>query len=262
MVPYTQATHVGREESTDMTWFEQLLTGASPALVLVVVGVMVMIESFGIPVPGETTIIAASLLSASQLIAVPPLAIAIVASAGAIVGDSVGYWVFRIHGDGLVRALHQRSPRQLNAVQIAWASSVFDRYGSVAVFFGRFIALLRMLSGPLSGFLRMPYPRFLLANSLGAVAWSFTVTYVIYGLGVAAEAWLSDLGWILLVLIVVLAVVLGKLFHRRMEALTTAFAVDHPDEVRQAQQRLLGDRDPAERGGDDDSGGASRVEQR
>jgi len=61
------------------------------------------------------------------------------------------------------------------------------------VFFGRFIALLRIFAGPLAGSLRMPYPRFLAANACGGIVWAAGLTYLIWFLGVAAEKWLSRL---------------------------------------------------------------------
>ena len=67
------------------------------------------------------------------------------------------------------------------------------------MFFGRFIALLRIFAGPLAGSLRMPYGRFLAANACGGIIWATGITYLIWFLGVAAEKWLSRLSWLGLV---------------------------------------------------------------
>ncbi len=65
-----------------------------------------------------------------------------------------------------------------------------------AVFFGRFVALLRIFAGPLAGVLRMPYWKFLIANVLGGIVWAGGTTAVIYYVGVVAEVWLKRFsGW-------------------------------------------------------------------
>ena len=70
---------------------------------------------------------------------------------------------------------------------MALAERVFTRHGVWAVFFGRFIALLRIFAGPLAGSLRMPYVRFLAANASGGIVWAAGITYLIWFLGLAAE---------------------------------------------------------------------------
>ncbi len=69
-----------------------------------------------------------------------------------------------------------------------------------AVFFGRFIALLRIFAGPLAGALRMPYWKFLIANVLGGVCWAGGTTLLVYKVGKVAETWLGRFSWIGLVL--------------------------------------------------------------
>ena len=73
-----------------------------------------------------------------------------------------------------------------------------------AVFFGRFIALLRIFAGPLAGVLQMPYWRFLIANVLGGILWAGGTTAVIYYVGVVAESWLKRFSWLGLVLAVLI----------------------------------------------------------
>jgi membrane protein DedA with SNARE-associated domain len=77
---------------------------------------------------------------------------------------------------------------------VAAAERIFASRGAWAVFFGRFVAVLRILAGPLAGSLRMPYGRFLVANACG-IAWAAGMTYLIWFLGVAAGQWLSWLSW-------------------------------------------------------------------
>ena len=71
-----------------------------------------------------------------------------------------------------------------------------------AVFFGRFIALLRILAGPLAGALQVPYRKFLIANAAGGVVWAFGTTFLLFYLGRVAERWLKDLSWAALIVAV------------------------------------------------------------
>jgi membrane protein DedA with SNARE-associated domain len=80
---------------------------------------------------------------------------------------------------------------------------LFNRWGVRAVFFGRFIALLRILAGPLAGALKMHYPRFLAANVSGAICWAGGTTALVYFAGMAAERWMERFSWIGLVIAVV-----------------------------------------------------------
>jgi hypothetical protein len=98
---------------------------------------------------------------------------------------------------------------------VAVAERFFTRHGAWAVFFGRFIALLRIFSGPLAGSLHMPYGRFLLANAGGGIIWASGLTYIIWFLGQAAEKWLSRVSWIGLVAALLVGVGVTLLIRRR-----------------------------------------------
>jgi membrane protein DedA with SNARE-associated domain len=84
-----------------------------------------------------------------------------------------------------------------------------------AVFFGRFIALLRIFAGPLAGALKMPYPRFLFANASGGICWAAGTTAVIYYLGMVAEKWLQRFSWIGLLAAVLIGLGTAMLVKRR-----------------------------------------------
>ncbi len=164
--------------------------------IYLIVGLIIGLESMGIPLPGEVTLVTASLLSVKEVGS--PWGVAIAASIGAIVGDSIGYSFGRRGGRPLLDRLGRKFPKHLGPTEIAKAESMFERYGTWAVFFGRFIALLRILAGPLAGALKVPYPRFLLANASGGIVWAFGTVWVIYLAGEAAEKWLSRFSWIAL----------------------------------------------------------------
>jgi membrane protein DedA with SNARE-associated domain len=179
------------------TWMATL----SPIWVYLLVGGVIGIESMGIPVPGEITLVTASLLSVTTKI--DPWLVAASASAGAIIGDSIGYFIGRRGGRHLLERVGRRFPKHFGPTHLAKAERAFQRWGVWAVFFGRFIALLRILAGPLAGALHVPYGKFLAANALGGLTWAFGTVFTIYYVGRAAEKWLKDFSWIALALAVV-----------------------------------------------------------
>ena len=126
------------------------------------------------------------------------------ATIGAIVGDTIGYSIGRRYGMGLFERLGKRFPKHFGPGHVALAKQLFTRWGMWAVFFGRFIALLRIFAGPLAGALKMPYSHFLAANATGGLFWAGGTTAVVYYLGLAAEKWLSRFSWIALVVAIVI----------------------------------------------------------
>jgi membrane protein DedA with SNARE-associated domain len=192
-----------------------LLESIPPEAVYLVVGLMIMVESLGIPVPGEIALVTAAVLATQHKVAVAPEWIAISGSAGAILGDSIGFYVGHRVGKPLFKWLGRKFPRHFGPGHVAVAERFFTRHGAWAVFFGRFIALLRIFSGPLAGSLHMPYGRFLLANASGGIIWASGLTYLIWFLGQAAEKWLSRVSWIGLVAALLVGLVVTLLIRRR-----------------------------------------------
>ena len=116
--------------------------------------------------------------------------------------DSIGYYIGRRGGRHLLERVGRRFPKHFGPAHLAKAEKAFQRWGVWAVFFGRFIALLRILAGPLAGALHVPYGKFLAANALGGLTWAFGTVFAIYSLGRVAEKWLKDFSWIALLLAV------------------------------------------------------------
>jgi len=201
-----------------------LLISASPVAVYVLVALVIGLESMGIPLPGEVILVSAALLATRQGLDISPVWVAGAASAGAILGDSIGYLAGRHWGDRMFTVLGRRFPRHAGPDQLAYAGHVFTRYGVWAVFFGRFVALLRIFAGPLAGALRMPYPRFLAANALGGIIWACGTTTAIYVVGSRAEVWLKDSSWIALAFAVTVGVAISTVFRRRFERAVARYA--------------------------------------
>jgi membrane protein DedA with SNARE-associated domain len=209
-----------------MLGIDDWLVTLPPFLVFTVVGLEIMIESMGIPLPGEITLISASLLAATGGPSI--WGVAIGAAAGAIVGDSIGYYVGRRGGRSLLERVGRRFPRHFGPPHLARAERVFARWGVWAVFFGRFVALLRILAGPLAGALRVPYRKFLIANASGGIVWAFGTAFAIYIAGHAAERYLKDFSWVALAVAILIGIG-TTLYLRRRAAHADALLEANPD---------------------------------
>lgn len=188
------------------------------------VGLVVMIESLGIPIPGEIVLVSAALLASRRELSVAWEWIALSAATGAIVGDSIGYWLGREFGQRLFTFLGRKFPKHFGEDHVAYAEHVFGKWGPFAVFFGRFVALLRIFAGPIAGSLRMHYPRFLLANALGGIVWAGGTTYLIYSLGQVAETWLSRFSYVGLAAALIVGIAISLVMKNRMNGLVEAYA--------------------------------------
>lgn len=194
---------------------DAFLVTIPPLVVYLAVGLVVGIESLGVPLPGEIVLVSAALLSSRHELAVSPAWIALAATTGAVVGDSIGYGIGRRYGMGLFAWAGRRMPRHFGPSHVRAAERLFARWGVLAVFLGRFVALLRIFAGPLAGALRMHYRRFLVANVLGGICWAAGTTFAVYLLGIAAERWLQRFSWVGLAVAVVAGLTIGAVIRRR-----------------------------------------------
>jgi membrane protein DedA with SNARE-associated domain len=135
-----------------------------PAVFLFVTG-----ECMGIPMPGETGLLIAAAAAGTGKMFNIYLVIAVAAS-GAIIGDTLGYWIGRKGGRKVVLRLMKRLGVKLEHLEKA--ERFFTKHGGKAVFFGRSVSYLRVLTALLAGVSHMYYPRFLLYNALGGIAWA------------------------------------------------------------------------------------------
>lgn len=203
--------------------FTAFLAAVPPVLVYVLIGLVIGVESIGVPLPGETALIAAALLSLHHDSAVNPWLVAASAALGAVIGDSIGYTVGRRYGSRLLLWLTRRFPRHFSVGHIRYAEHVFSKWGTWAVFFGRFVALLRILAGPLAGTLKIDYRRFLIANASGGLAWAFGTVWFIVTIGEAAHLYLKEFAWIGFGVVLLVALVAASVLNRRIQANVKAF---------------------------------------
>jgi membrane protein DedA with SNARE-associated domain len=134
----------------------------------VAVFVMIFVESFGAPVPGETGVIAAGLLAAEGRLSIGAVYLAVLA--GATLGDGAGYLAGRLGGRRLIERFGPRVG--LTADRLAAIEDRFTRQGMLVVAMARFLPVLRQLNGVIAGSLAMPAPRFFAAQAAGAVLWT------------------------------------------------------------------------------------------
>ena len=161
--------------------------------------VLVGLESLGIPVPGETVLVAAGTY-AGITHHLNPVAIVAVAAAGAIVGDTIGYWIGDKGGYRLL--LRYGHYVRIDESKIKVARYLFARHGGKVVFFGRFVSVLRTYAAFLAGTTRMRYRRFVAFNASGGIVWAS-----VYGFGAYyAGHTLQQLSGTLTIVFVVLAV--------------------------------------------------------
>jgi membrane protein DedA with SNARE-associated domain len=184
---------------------------------LPVLFLVVMLESFGIPLPGETALIVFGVLAAKGDYAIAD--VIIVAASAAIVGDNLGYWIIgRVGGRALFRK--NRWLARWSETVLPRVERIMRRHGGKTVFFGRFIAILRFTAAWVAGLGRMDWWRFLFWNAVGGIVWATVVGLVAFYGGRAAADAIQRYGAYAAIGIAVLVVVAWVVLHaarRRLE---------------------------------------------
>ena len=144
------------------------------------VGGALLLENAGIPVPGETILLLASFLAYSEHDLRLPWII-VVATIAATLGDNLGFALGYYGGRPLL--LRYQTIFRIKNATISRGEELFAKYGSVTVFFARFIFGMRIIAGPLAGVLRMSWRKFLVFNFLGAVVWVTVISSAGYLFG-------------------------------------------------------------------------------
>jgi membrane protein DedA with SNARE-associated domain len=191
------------------TWMHDLIHGYG----LWVLFFAVMLESMGVPIPGETALVTTALYAGSTH-QIDIVSVVLVAAAGAMIGDNVGYLIGRSIGVRLL-VRYGRYIR-LDEARLKVGQYLFLRHGGKVVFFGRFVAFLRAFAAVLAGANRMPWPRFLLMNGLGGICWASLFGGGAYLFGEQIKRVAGPVGLLLLVAAIALMVA-GIVFFRRHE---------------------------------------------
>lgn len=194
----------------DGAWVHHIVATYGYAAIFIIV----MLESAGVPLPGETILVSAAAFAGSKHTLELGGVIA-AAAGGAILGDNLGFWVGREFGTtllarwGYLVGLDERK-RKLGQY-------LFARHGGKIVFFGRFVALLRAFAAVLAGVERLSPPRFFLFNAAGGILWATLFGSGGYVLGEGIRRIAGPFGWAALVAAAICAVVLWR-YYKKNEA--------------------------------------------
>ncbi|MGH9169403.1 MAG: DedA family protein [Acidimicrobiales bacterium] len=189
------------------------------------VALLVLSEALGVPLPGETAVIAAAVYAGSTH-RLSPWGIFAVAALSAVAGGGIGYGIGRLGGYRLLRRYGAKV--HFDARKLRISRYLFDTYGPLVVFFGRFVSILRTYAAFLAGTSRMRWERFAVANATGGVVWAAFYTFVAYEAGGTLRRLSGTLTWILAgvaVMVLVAAVVFAR---RRMEDLAAKAEAAYP----------------------------------
>ena len=154
-------------ELLDLTTVSALLQQWGYGLVFVAM----LLENAGLPLPGETITLLGGYAAGSGHLNL--MGVVAAATSGAILGDNLGYWLGRRLGWAVMLRLGRllrQSDGQMEELRVR-----FLLHAGKSVFLGRFVAVLRVIAGPMAGAVGMPYRKFLLCNAAGALVWATTM---------------------------------------------------------------------------------------
>jgi len=175
----------------------------------------IALENTGIPLPGETITIVGGFLAGNKELNF--WGVLLSAIAGAVIGDNFGYWIGKIGGWQFLLQISKlfRIPED----KLELTRDKYSKNAAQAVFWGRFVTLLRIFAGPLAGITNMPYRKFLLYNFGGATVWALTIVSLSYFLGQILSleqiiSWIAQAGialFIVVILIIAIPVIISSL---------------------------------------------------
>ena len=165
----------------------------------------IALENTGIPIPGETITIVGGFLAGNKELNF--WGVLVSAIAGAIMGDNFGYWIGKIGGWQFLIQISKLF--RISEEKLELARDKYSKNAAKAVFWGRFVTLLRIFAGPLAGITRMPYRKFLIYNFGGATVWAVTIVSLSYFLGqiVSLEQiinWIAQAGILIFIIVIIL----------------------------------------------------------
>jgi membrane protein DedA with SNARE-associated domain len=180
---------------------------------LIIVFLTIALETSGLPLPGETALVAAAVLASQGHFSI--VTVIVVAAVAAIIGDNVGYWLGRKLGRGFLQ--RYEVVRRFSERVLPPAERFFQRHGGKSIFLARWFSGFRIAGAWIAGFAHMAWWRFFIWNALGGIAWAVTVSLVAYYAGHAAADAISRYGLIggAVIAAVVVAGVLTLHFWRR-----------------------------------------------
>ena len=177
---------------------------------------IIALECVGIPLPGETILVTSAIYAGSTR-ELSIWSVIVAAILGGIAGNIVAFWLGRRFGYALL--LRYGAYAHLTPARIKIGQYLFLRYGGNAVFFARFVPILRSYAAFLAGANHMPWRSFMVANVTGAVAWVGTDCLIAYNLGKEAAELAGPVGMALAIAVIAGFVLLGALLVRHEKRL-------------------------------------------
>jgi membrane protein DedA with SNARE-associated domain len=178
--------------------------------------VIVMLESAGIPMPGETILVSAAVYAGTRH-ALDIRWVIGAAAGGAILGDNIGFWVGREFGEPLLKKWGHLVGLDVRKRMLG--RYLFARYGGLIVFFGRFVALLRAFAALLAGANGLAPWRFFAFNAAGGIVWATTFGLGGYLLGAGIQRVAGPVGWTMLIAALIAGFALWRYFKKHEEML-------------------------------------------
>ncbi len=188
-----------------------LLRGALVAYGYWALAITLLLENAGLPVPGETILLLASFLAYSEQ-SLQLGWIIVIGTVAATLGDNLGFALGYYGGRRLLE--RYESFFRIQQKTIKRGEDLFARYGTVTIFFARFVFGMRIIAGPMAGALRMQWTKFLTFNFLGAAVWVSAISIVGYLFGRHWERLALDLKRLDVVVVVVVVIVAAMLWWR------------------------------------------------
>lgn len=176
------------------------------------VALLVTVEGFGVPLPGETAVVVAAAFAARGSLNI--VGVVISTTIGTILGGSGGYWIGRVGGRGLLERFGH--VLRVDRTRLERTEAYFDRHGVKTVFFARFVALLRIFGSLMAGVAHMPFATFTAVNAVGGFLWAATFSALGYVFGKNLHKLDDYLGRVGIALSVI--VVLGYFVYRWRES--------------------------------------------
>jgi membrane protein DedA with SNARE-associated domain len=213
-------------------WVDQLMQQYG----LLAVFVLVFLESSGLPLPGETALVTAAIY-AGHTGAFELHEIIAVATAAAVLGDTMGFFIGRTLGLRVLEKLARRFPAAEKRLLVG--EYLFLRHGGKIVFWGRWVALLRVLAAVLAGANKMPWRRFAVMNALGGLCWASFFAVAAFLFGDAIRRVEGPIGYTLLGATVT-CMVIGFILFRRYEHRIIEHATAQMEKARAVAEAPVG----------------------
>ena len=196
------------------------MTGLVHHYGLLALFLLVMLESSGVPLPGETALITAGIFASRGDLVIEE--VILVAAVAAIVGDNIGYWLGREGANRLLDGVGPLKRRSKGGRE--WAEKYFEKHGAKTIFIARFVAVLRVTAAWAAGISRMHWWTFFVWNAAGGICWAVLIGLIAYYFGHAAAAAIGHYGLIggAVIVGVGIAAVVGVHFWRKRMMRTEA----------------------------------------